>query len=510
MNNKKKKTSPRGRLLKLIWLLQLLAEGVVLAGIWKLNMLPQDYFLMLAGGFAVLLLITGLLMLPKGSRGFRSGFGVFLSFLIFACSCGAALLVQDARGTIAGIAGHQASDLTLAVYVRAEDPAQTIRDAASYRFAVVQNYEVENTQKVVDAVEKELGHAITVCQYDGTQTMLEAFFSGEADALILNSTYTSLLEDVPGYEDFYERIRVLYEIQGDAWSSMLGEEGQNGSLFQQNEDLDITKDPFVVYLSGSDTRNQKLSTTGRSDVNILAVVNPETKQILLLNTPRDYYIPNPASSAGKKDKLTHCGNYGIQCSMQALANLYGTNIHFYAQLNFTGMETMIDAIGGITVDNPVAFSTVEGYHIPQGNVKLDGKLALAFARERKNLSNGDNGRGQNQMKVITAVINKMTSGSTLLANYSEIMNGLTGMFATSMSASDISSLVKMQLGDLARWNIQSFAVTGANGKAECYSAPGMNLAVMYPDADMVAYAAQLVDRIMADEILSDADMIYNK
>lgn len=510
MNNNKKKNSPRGRLLKLIWLLQLLAEGVVLAGVWKLNMLPEDYFLMLAGGFAVLLLITGLLMLPRRARGFRSGLGVFLSFLIFASSCAAALLVQDAHGTIEGISGHQASGLTLAVYVRANDPAQTIQDAASYRFAVVRDYEVENTQKVVDAVEKELGHTITVCQYEGTQSLLEAFFSGESDALILNSTYTHLLEEMEGYEDFYDRIRVLYEVKSNAWSSMLGNLGQNGGLFPQNEKQDITKDPFVVYLSGSDTRNKKLSTTGRSDVNILAVVNPETKQVLLLNTPRDYYIPNPASSAGTKDKLTHCGNSGITCSMEALSNLYGVDIDFYAQINFTGMETMIDAIGGITVENDVTFSTVDGYRFSKGEVTLNGKKALSFARERKHLPTGDNGRGRNQMKVVTAVINKMTSGTTLLTNYSEIMESLTGMFATSMPASDISSLVKMQLGDLARWKIQSFAVTGINGKAECYSAPGMKLAVMYPDEAMVAYASSLVERIMADEILSDADMEYTQ
>ena len=510
MNYKKKRPSPRHRLLVLIWLLQLLSEGMALAGIWRLNMLPEDYFLMLASVFGVMLFLTGLLMLPKGAARFQSGFGAFLSFAIFASACAAALMVQDAHGAIQGISGHTASDLTLAVYVRSDDPAQKIQDAAAYRFAVVRDYEVENTQKVVDAVEEELGHQIQVVQYDGTQSLVSAFFSGKSDALILNSAYTSLLEEMEGYEDFYDRIRVLYEVKSSPWSSMLENIGQNGLFQNKDEKRNVTKDPFVVYLSGSDTRNKTLSTTGRSDVNILAVVNPETKQVLLVNTPRDYYIPNPASSAGTKDKLTHCGNYGITCSMQALMDLYGIELDYYAQINFTGLETMIDAIGGVTVTADTSFTTMDGYHFPKGEVTLNGAQALSFARERKNLATGDNGRGRNQMKVITAVIHKLTSGSTLLANYGDIMESLTGMFATSMPASDISSLVKMQLGDLARWNIQSFAVTGTNGSAVTYSAPGMKLSVIYPDDEIVAYAASLIERIMDDQILSEADMTYHK
>ena len=509
MNYKKKKHSPRHRLLVLIWLLQLVAEGMALAGIWKLNMLPADYLMMLAGVFGVMLVLTGWLMLPRWAEGFRSGAGVFLSFTIFAVACAASLLVQDAHGAIADISGHTGGELTLAVYVRKDDAAQSIRDAAAYRFAAVRDYEVENTQKVVDAVEKELGQEIELRQYDGTQSLLAAFFSGESDALILNSAYTSLLEELEGYEDFYDRIRVLYEVKSNAWSSMLESIGQNGLFQNQDEKRNVTKDPFVLYLSGSDTRNKTLSTTGRSDVNILAVVNPETKQVLLINTPRDYYISNPASSSGTKDKLTHCGNYGIECSVQALMDLYDVDVDYYAQINFSGLETMIDAIGGVTVTTDLAFSTIDGYHFPKGEVTLDGKQALSFARERKNLPSGDNGRGKNQMKVITAVINKLTSGSTLLANYSEIMESLTGMFVTSMPASDISSLVKMQLGDLARWNIHSFSVTGTNGSAVTYSAPGMKLAVIYPDDAVVAYAAGLIDRMMEDEILADADLIYN-
>ena len=117
----------------------------------------------------------------------------------------------------------------------------------------------------------------------------------------------------------------------------------------QTAEKSITTDPFVVYISGSDTRNLTL-TTSRSDVNILAVVNPSTKQVLLINTPRDYYV-DTAASAGAKDKLTHCGMYGIDCSMATLGNLYDEHVDYYVQINFNGFKTIVDAVGGITVES---------------------------------------------------------------------------------------------------------------------------------------------------------------
>ena len=194
------------------------------------------------------------------------------------------------------------------------------------------------------------------------------------------------------------------------------------------------------------------------------------------------------------------------CSMEALAQLYDVEVDYYAQINFTGLETLIDAIGGVTVYSDVAFKTADDYYISQGENELNGAQALSFARERKRLAGGDNARGQNQMKVIKAVIAKATSGTTIISNYTDIMASLEGMFATSMPMSEISSLVKMQLGDMAQWDVKSFAVTGFDGSEYTYSAPGARAYVMYPNEEMVAKAANIIDRIFADEIITDADL----
>ena len=494
----------RHRLLTAIWIMQLIAEALILAGIWQLDMLPQKYFTLVIAGLALISLLTAILLLPVRTGRLQGVVGVFLSVLVFAGSCVGSMMLLDAQGTIEGIVGQVSSKATVAVYVRAEDPAQELQDAAYYEFGIVNGYETERIAEAISSIEEELGTRIRVGEYAGAEDLMKVFFDGEVDALILNSAYVDILEEIEGYEDFRSCIRLIHEVKISSWVPVVN----NGSAAPAQKGDAITNEPFVIYVSGSDTRNTTLATS-RSDVNILMIVNPETKQALLINTPRDYYIPNPVSSAGTKDKLTHCGIYGIECSMQALANLYDVDVDYYAQINFTGFETMIDAIGGITIHSDASFTTNDGYRIVKGENELNGKEALSFARERKHLAGGDNERGQNQMKVIKAVIGKMTSGSTIISNYADIMGSLEGMFATSIPMNELSSLVKMQLEDMAQWEIHSFAVTGFNGSEYTYSAPGTRVYVMYPDDDMVAHAAGLVDRIFADEILTEADLIVD-
>ena len=491
----------RHRMLVLIWLLQVAAEALAVLGIWRLDMLPQKYFLILCGAFALLALFTAILLLPVRTGRLQGGTGVFLSVLIFIVSCVASVTILDTQGTIEQIVGQVGSGASVTVYVRAEDRARDLQDAGDYRFGIVRDYETERIQEAVDAMEEELGKPLRLYEYDTIQSLVDALYAEEVGALVLNSAYVDIVEEVEGYGDFRGRIRQIHEVKISGWTSVLESLGNVG--IQKGEG--IVNTPFVVYLSGSDTRDKTLSTS-RSDVNILLVVNPETKQVLLLNTPRDYYIPNPVSSVGTKDKLTHCGIYGIECSMQALSDLYDVDVNYYAQINFTGFETLIDAIDGITVHSDVSFVTNDKIQIAKGENHLNGKEALSFARERKHLSGGDNARGQNQMKVIKAVIDKMTSGTTIISNYADIMESLEGMFATSMSMADITKLVKMQLDDMAQWEIHSYAVTGFNGSEYTYSTPGTRVYVMYPDDAMVANAADLIDKIFAGEILTEADL----
>ncbi len=264
----------------------------------------------------------------------------------------------------------------------------------------------------------------------------------------------------------------------------------------------ITKEPFVVYLSGVDNRGE-LTEKARSDVNILAVVNPTTKRVALINTPRDYYVD--LAGTNSKDKLTHAGLYGVETSMATLGNLYGITVDHYLRINFAGFISIIDAVGGVDVYSDQAFTSVgsPGYYDPttfaEGWNHLDGKSALAFARERHAFASGDIQRGINQMKVIDAMANKIKS-PTVLMSFSKLMDAVSDCFVTSLSQEQISALVRMQLGDLASWDIESCSVTGSSGKSsQCYSAKGQSLYVMKPDESSVSKAKELIASVLGGE-----------
>ena len=426
----------------------------------------------------------------------KRSIGGVISAITMALCIVASSMVWQAGNALANIADNVVVTDTVSVYALADNPAESVADIKDGVFAITQNYDYEHTKTTLDKIRENLGQDVHTQNYDTVFDMVDALYAGNVDAMILNVAYVDVIRDQKGYEDFSDRTKTLYDHEVKT------------SVAQENtqDTRDITKDPFIIYISGSDTRNLKLATS-RSDVNILAVVNPASKQVLLLNTPRDYYVETTVSG-GMRDKLTHCGIYGIDCSMGTLTNLYEENVDYYVQINFNGFETLIDAIGGITVEAEKSFRTSEGgYYISQGTNQLSGAVALSYVRERKSFADGDNARGRHQMQAIEAIIKKVSSGTTVLNNYSAILSSMEGMFATNMSSSEISALVRMQLTDMASWNVKSFAVTGTGSSQKTYSMPTKRSYVMIPDESQIDYARKLVDKVVDGGILSDNDLI---
>ena len=426
----------------------------------------------------------------------KRSIGGVISAITMALCIVASSMVWQAGNALANIADNVVVTDTVSVYALADNPAESVADIKDGVFAITQNYDYEHTKTTLDKIRENLGQDVHTQNYDTVFDMVDALYAGNVDAMILNVAYVDVIRDQKGYEDFSDRTKTLYDHEVKT------------SVVQENtqDTRDITKDPFIIYISGSDTRNLKLATS-RSDVNILAVVNPASKQVLLLNTPRDYYVETTVSG-GMRDKLTHCGIYGIDCSMGTLTNLYEENVDYYVQINFNGFETLIDAIGGITVEAEKSFRTSEGgYYISQGTNQLSGAVALSYVRERKSFADGDNARGRHQMQAIEAIIKKVSSGTTVLNNYSAILSSMEGMFATNMSSSEISALVRMQLTDMASWNVKSFAVTGTGSSQKTYSMPTKRSYVMIPDESQIDYARKLVDKVVDGGTLSDNALI---
>ena len=278
----------------------------------------------------------------------KRSIGCVISAVTMVLCVMASSMMWQVGDALANIADNVVVTDTVSVYALAENPAESVADIKDGVFAITQNYDYEHTKTTLDKINENLGQTIHTQSFDTVFDMVDALYAGNVDAIVLNAAYVDVIKDQKGYEDFSDRTKTLYD--HEVKSAVVQENTQSTR--------DITKDPFVIYISGSDTRNMKLATS-RSDVNILAVVNPATKQVLLLNTPRDYYVETTVS-AGMRDKLTHCGMYGIDCSMGTLSNLYEENVDYYVQINFNGFSTLIDAIGGITIESEKSFRTSEG------------------------------------------------------------------------------------------------------------------------------------------------------
>ena len=410
----------------------------------------------------------------------------------------AAGAVQSALNKISGI---MVEKQVTAVIVMKEDDATELGDTRGYKFGILANRDQENTRKLLSAMQESMGQ-IDTREYETPADMADALYDDEIQAMILNEGYISLLTEQEDYSDFSSHTKVIYEYVTEHEITSIKPSGS------------ITKQPFVIYCSGSDERDSDINAKSRSDVNILAVVNPKTRQILLVNTPRDYYLP--LAFNGELDKLTHAGMYGVQESMAVLDNLYGTKTSYYGRINFWGLIDIVDALGGIDVYSDYAFDAaagdVEGYgyrsfSFSEGWNHLEGQEALAFSRERYSFSDGDNQRGKNQMKVIQAIIEKATSPS-VLAKYQDLLKAVSDNFITNISYDQISSLVQMMQKNGASWNIQTMSATQGSGDTmqPCYSAYGELLYVMPPDYDSVNRIREVIDQVMnGEEIVLPAE-----
>lgn len=307
----------------------------------------------------------------------------------------------------------------------------------------------------------------------------------EADAICLEEGYFNLIkEEVKGFED---ETRVIYTF-----------DVRVNSHKEVNNNIDITVDPFILYISGIDQYGGVSTSRGRSDVNMLAIINPKTHHILLVNTPRDYYV-QLAGTTGLKDKLTHAGFYGIDKSIQTLENFYEVDINHYIKVNFNTLISIVDVIGGIDIYSDASFRpwTDKSVYVNEGWNHFNGKQALAYSRERMSYLNGDIHRGENQQQVITAILEKVSNSKVIISKYNSILKSLSDSFQTDMQPSMITSLIKYQLDKMPSWKVESIGVKGYDRMDYTYSM-GSNwlLYVMEPDYNSVMTAKEKIKEVL--------------
>lgn len=358
----------------------------------------------------------------------------------------------------------------VSVIVKKESSYQYIEDLKGKTFAQLDTSD-DFVNQTIEQIEKENDETLNLKEYNGVNALVDALYDKQIDAMIINESYRSTIEE--SYETFTDDTRVIYS-----------------KTYQTKVDdtvnKDVTQDTFSVFISGIDTYGS-ISTKSRSDVNMIVTVNPQTKNILLTSIPRDYYIPFEVLN-GSRDKLTHSGLYGVNETKNNVANYFGIDIDYYVRVNFTSVVDIVDAIGGINVDNPRAFNDFEA-----GNIHLNGEQALAFSRERYAFKEGDRERGRNQMRVITGIIQKVMSPS-IITNYMSLLDSLHSSFQTNLTDEQIISLIRMQINDMSSWNIESISV---DGTGDYLYSPiyGSELYMMLPDDTTVTTAKEKINAL---------------
>lgn len=350
------------------------------------------------------------------------------------------------------------------------------------------NQELGNINKALDKLKEKKD--LEVINYEQYNVLIKDLMDDKIDSVLIEESYYNILNESFNYSNHLktlDRISIVTELD------------------EITKEVDVTNTPFSIYISGIDTYGS-IGSVSRSDVNMVVTVNPVTKQILLTSVPRDYYV-QLRGTKGLKDKLTHAGVYGIDMSIGTLEDLLDVEINYYFRVNFSTLETVIDAIGGVDVYSNYTFvsSSFTGYtyQFKKGYNHLNGKQALVFSRERYNLPGGDRDRGKNQQAVISGVVNKVTSPS-ILTKYATLLNSLSSTFQTSMTEADIQKLIKMQLNDMAKWTITGNSLNGTDGYEYTYSTPNEKLYVMNPISSTVTKTIELIDKVYAGEKLESS------
>lgn len=314
--------------------------------------------------------------------------------------------------------------------------------------------------------------------YDNLLTLTTALttpktVNDKLQTIFLGHTYLDALKD--NNESIYNQLQILADVEIKVTPKHV-ETTTHASL----------DTPFIIYLSGIDNRDHTLPFAARSDVNLIMVVNPAKHKILLLNTPRDFYVP--LAMNGKLDKLTHAGLYGVNESIHTLENFYGIKFNYYTRINFDATSTIIDQLGGVDIHIPYVVNTYHGHrHYEPGNYHLNGDEALDFARERVSISwaGGDRERGRNQEKIITALLQKLQQDKTNLTKLDQIFNSIAKNIQTNFTPDDLKYLVQKQLTNFSNWQIESIDVDGKADITSTYTYPEPKHFVWHPYQDTV-------------------------
>lgn len=472
--------------------------SVVFMGLLAMTkMVPTIYMLIIGIVLAVIAAIIWLLVWHTRYTGRFIG-GTVLAVIMIAILAFGGFYINKTRSAISNISGETTEVTQMAVYVKSDDAADSVEATAGYTYGILSSLDRENTDGAVAHLNSQFGTEVQTKEYAGLTELADGILNGEVNAMLLNSGYLSVYEDMDGYTDFSTKIKEVGTVDVESTIQSAEESTPVEPITTSNGGK-----IYTIYLSGIDTRGE-MTAKSRSDVNIIATINTDTHEVLLVSTPRDYFVPL-SISGGAPDKLTHAGIYGIDVCMDTLGMLYDIDINYYFRINFGGFVKVIDALGGITVNSDYDFDSknILGYHFNKGENYVNGEQALIFARERYAFQEGDRQRGKNQMEVIRGVVKKALSPE-ILTSYSSILSSLDGCFGTNITYEEIAQILQQQLTNGGDWTIVSYSVNGTGATEKPYSM-SQKAYVMVPDYNTVDKAKSLMEKVRNGEVVTQEE-----
>lgn len=442
--------------------------------IYRLNILPIKYLLGMGSILLLIVLILDIKLIKKGTKTGKRFFYIFISGIFIGGIVYLLTYINATYDFMNNMVFDKLETITYDVIVDKNSSYEKIGDLSNLSIGYLNND--KNYSKMKLFIRKDIKY--NGVEYKDINNMINSLSLENICSIVLEDSYYDAIKEE--YDYIRDNTKVIKK-----YKLIVKKEKE-----KEKQTVNTDK-PFIIYISGIDTYG-KITSVSRSDVNIVAVVNPNKGKILLLSIPRDYYVN--LHSNNEKDKLTHAGLYGIDESKNTIRDLLDIDINYYLRINFSTLTKCIDLLGGVDVYSDMTFNPTAkpSLTIKEGINHMDGEMALAFARERYQYRTGDRHRGQNQQAIITAVIKKLSNPS-IITKYKGLLNSLDGSFETNMDYKNITNLVKMQLDKNIDWDVESISLDGDGSMMSTYSMGERKLYVMIPDEETIKTAKEKIE-----------------
>lgn len=476
-------------------ILLVVASFYLLYQLIKINVLPTKLLFLITIVFVLLDAIFALLLCYYTRAVVSKIICVVITLVLIFGSCIGGYYISKTGSLLTNITNvTKHAKNTVSVVVKQSSDIKNKSQLNGLSVGTLRTIGTQGSSKALKELSKD-GIVMNQSEYDSLSSMLEAFYNGEVDSIIINESSRSQILDMESYADFDNNTRVVYQTSYKVENTD-----------KANAVTDITSKPFNVLISGSDTRGG-FDKNGRSDVIMVATVNPKTSTILLTSVPRDFYVTTACDAAdgcmqGALDKITHTGIHGTNTTKRTVEQLLGVEINYTFKVGFDTVTDLVDALGGVDVyvEPGYAVST-STFSVHEGVNHLNGHDALEYARERYAYTEGDRQRTKNQQQVLMGIVNEATKPS-VITKYASIMDAMANTFSTTMSNEEISDLIKHQINNNPKWKMEQYMVDGTGDTLMCAEL-GDAASVMVPDQSTVKIAKDKINAILAGKSADD-------